>query len=188
MKRFVPVLPAIGLVLGLWMPSAGATPFDVSITSPSTVTQVAPGGTVDVSVQFSETHVCGSYFSTIYIGGVATPLVQQEFEYVPGVDIPNVCGGPTRTHNFTHALTIPANAPEGLYDIDAFFDEDYFGTRCCGSFAATRLGVIQVVIPVLTTTGDCKNGGWRTYTNPTFKNQGDCVSYVATKGKNPPAG
>jgi YVTN family beta-propeller protein len=30
----------------------------------------------------------------------------------------------------------------------------------------------------------CKNGGWRTY--GVFKNQGDCVSFVATKGKNTP--
>jgi hypothetical protein len=41
--------------------------------------------------------------------------------------------------------------------------------------------------PQLPTTKDqCKNGGWKTY--PGFKNQGDCVSYVATKGKNTPAG
>ena len=33
---------------------------------------------------------------------------------------------------------------------------------------------------------DCKNGGWRTY--GIFKNQGDCVSFVATQGKNPQAG
>jgi hypothetical protein len=37
------------------------------------------------------------------------------------------------------------------------------------------------------TTADCKNGGWQNLgdgdRNP-FKNQGDCVSYVATKGKN----
>ena len=32
----------------------------------------------------------------------------------------------------------------------------------------------------------CKNGGWRNF--PGFKNQGDCVSFVATKGRNPPAG
>ena len=32
----------------------------------------------------------------------------------------------------------------------------------------------------------CKKGGWRTY--GVFKNQGDCVSFVATGGKNPPAG
>lgn len=29
----------------------------------------------------------------------------------------------------------------------------------------------------------CKKGGWQTFDNPPFKNQGDCVSYVATGGK-----
>ena len=29
----------------------------------------------------------------------------------------------------------------------------------------------------------CKDGGWQTFDNPTFKNQGDCVSFVATGGK-----
>jgi hypothetical protein len=32
----------------------------------------------------------------------------------------------------------------------------------------------------------CKKGGWRDF--EVFKNQGDCVSFVATKGKNPPSG
>jgi hypothetical protein len=37
-----------------------------------------------------------------------------------------------------------------------------------------------VVLPVVTpTTKDqCKNGGWKTFTTPAFKNQGLCVSYV----------
>jgi hypothetical protein len=30
------------------------------------------------------------------------------------------------------------------------------------------------------------NGGWQTFGR--FKNQGDCVSLVATGGKNPPSG
>jgi len=30
---------------------------------------------------------------------------------------------------------------------------------------------------------ECKNGGWQTY--GVFKNQGDCVSFVATHGRNP---
>jgi len=38
----------------------------------------------------------------------------------------------------------------------------------------------------------CKGGGWRSFTNadgsPMFKNQGDCVSFIATGGKNPPSG
>lgn len=41
--------------------------------------------------------------------------------------------------------------------------------------------------PALPTSPDqCKNGGWQTF--GIFKNQGDCVSYVATGGKNPPNG
>ena len=28
------------------------------------------------------------------------------------------------------------------------------------------------------TKADCKRGGWRRFTNPTFRNQGQCVSYV----------
>jgi len=40
--------------------------------------------------------------------------------------------------------------------------------------------------PTLPTTKDqCFDGGWQTF--KVFKNQGDCVSFVATKGKNPPS-
>jgi hypothetical protein len=35
-----------------------------------------------------------------------------------------------------------------------------------------------------TSKDQCKNGGWASFSG--FKNQGDCVSYVATGGKNPP--
>ncbi len=34
-----------------------------------------------------------------------------------------------------------------------------------------------------TSKDDCKNGGWQSFNNPSFKNQGDCVSYVATGGR-----
>jgi hypothetical protein len=41
--------------------------------------------------------------------------------------------------------------------------------------------------PRLPTSADqCQKDGWKSY--GAFKNQGDCVSYVATKGKNKPAG
>lgn len=37
--------------------------------------------------------------------------------------------------------------------------------------------------------GQCKNGNWRTFVTPdgTFKNQGDCQSWVMTNGRNAPA-
>ena len=32
-----------------------------------------------------------------------------------------------------------------------------------------------------TSVDQCKNDGWKTFTNPSFRNQGDCVSYVVSK-------
>lgn len=40
--------------------------------------------------------------------------------------------------------------------------------------------------PFPTSADECKDGGWQTFGY--FKNQGDCVSFVATKGRNGPAG
>jgi hypothetical protein len=40
--------------------------------------------------------------------------------------------------------------------------------------------------PLPTSKRECKQGGWRRF--GVFKNQGDCVSFVATNGGNPPAG
>jgi CRP-like cAMP-binding protein len=37
----------------------------------------------------------------------------------------------------------------------------------------------------LTSKEQCKDGGWQSFG---FENQGDCVSFVATGGKNPPSG
>jgi hypothetical protein len=51
-----------------------------------------------------------------------------------------------------------------------------------------ELDAISVSTPPLPTTKEqCKRGGWQTY-GTTFKNQGDCVSFVATHGANAPTG
>jgi len=47
-------------------------------------------------------------------------------------------------------------------------------------------GVVQVPVTQVgppTSKSSCKNGGWKTFTNPKFKNQGQCVSYVASHGR-----
>ena len=41
-----------------------------------------------------------------------------------------------------------------------------------------RIGSGPILIGPPTSKDQCKNGGWQTFNNPTFKNQGDCVSYV----------
>ena len=45
---------------------------------------------------------------------------------------------------------------------------------------------IEFAVPLPTSTDQCMNGGWKTF--GVFKNQGDCVSFVATRSKNPPSG
>jgi hypothetical protein len=78
--------------------------------------------------------------------------------------------------NLTDATYTTDSGDTGVFSVSASGSSDG-GTP--GTFTA-NFG------PQMPTTKEqCKNGGWKTY--PAFKNQGDCVSYVATKGKNPPA-
>ena len=42
-------------------------------------------------------------------------------------------------------------------------------------------GELQVPTPQAAK-DQCKNGGWQNFTSPSFKNQGDCVSFFATGG------
>jgi hypothetical protein len=45
--------------------------------------------------------------------------------------------------------------------------------------------VVHDAPTVPTSKDQCKNGGWRNH-GATFKNQGQCVSFVATGGKHRP--
>jgi choice-of-anchor C domain-containing protein len=64
------------------------------------------------------------------------------------------------------------------------------------TFTSTTLGAFGPAIDNVTVTedvavkDDCRNGGWESMLDTagnSFKNQGDCVSFFATKGKNPGA-
>jgi len=62
------------------------------------------------------------------------------------------------------------------------------------SVAARSFNIAQIPVGYATVTflalptdaNQCKDGGWRAF--GVFKNQGDCVSFVATGGKNQPSG
>ena len=62
-----------------------------------------------------------------------------------------------------------------------------------GFFNATLDDVVLLVATLPTSKDECKKNGWATFVNVNtdqeiFKNQGDCVSFVASQGKNRPAG
>jgi hypothetical protein len=59
-----------------------------------------------------------------------------------------------------------------------------------GAAQTTHAGGLDAFVTKIatlpTSIDECKNGGWKIF--GVFKNQGDCVSFVVTKGKNPPSG
>ncbi|HET9722081.1 MAG TPA: signal peptidase I [Candidatus Saccharimonadales bacterium] len=68
------------------------------------------------------------------------------------------------------ALTMTAGASKAYYSDTA----DLTGNTVTTAFPANQ--------------DACKDGGWQTYADLNFKNQGDCVSWIATHGNNPPSG
>ena len=59
---------------------------------------------------------------------------------------------------------------------------------CWGRDGTSCQGLCQNPgLPPPTNKAQCKHRGWKSF-GTMFKNQGDCVSYVATGGKNPPSG
>jgi hypothetical protein len=98
----------------------------------------------------------------------------------------------TPTFGFPVGLIVVDNTASGAPDTvqsGPAVPSSGFG-RCSGGnvlFDVVATGDISVVdaAPLPTSKSQCKNGGWRQY--GVFKNQGDCVSSVATGGRNQPA-
>lgn len=109
------------------------------------------------------------------------------------------CGNGTQTslgNGWTHVVFDPASATQAfppiasgatINSINLILDEQ-------GSAYVDNISVNDQVIGAPPTKqqliDSCKKGGWQNFTgNPgPFKNQGDCVSYFATNGRNMPAG
>ena len=68
-----------------------------------------------------------------------------------------------------------------------FFSTDFPTTP--SAFQTIRGGAADAFVAKIamlpTSKDECQNGGWKTF--GVFKNQGDCVSFVATRGKNQPS-
>jgi hypothetical protein len=114
----------------------------------------------------------GTYYALFALADQTPPAVSEAIllssglrETSPGTFVPYAA--PFATGGVTHP---PNYAPE-LQEIRLPLD-----------VAQRILG--ETLLP--TTKDQCKNGGWRSY--GVFKNQGDCVSFVATGGRNQPSG
>jgi hypothetical protein len=94
--------------------------------------------------------------------------------------------------NISSLITVsglPVNTPAvGTFTVT------YNVTDSFGLSAVPVTRTVNVVLPppppppqFPTNKDQCKKGGWMNY-GDLFKNQGDCVSFIATGGKNPPSG
>lgn len=162
----------------------------VSMASPANANQgenTSAGGGVWTlyNGQLNKTYV---FSAVVHVDNpAATPLA-----YAPGAQL---YGGSTNSSCSVCGVTgSSVSVPEPLLDgsqpnSGAFtFSIDQTGSTWM-VFPQTQYdefysGGLSPVMP--TSIGQCKKGGWQTF--GVFKNQGDCVSYVATGGKNPPNG
>ena len=108
--------------------------------------------------------------------------LQEVFSTDPGDPLLQV-GPNSRSGDITGVL----QSFEGQTVLVSFEEQDNLGY-----FNATLDDVSLLVSTLPTSIDECKKGGWENFVNVNtgvqiFKNQGDCVSFVATQGRNPPA-
>ena len=144
--------------------SAYVTGYADSTNFPTTAgaVQTTNAGGFDAFVSKLDATGSALVYST-YLGGS-----DEEIAYgtaVDGLGSAYVTGG-TYSTNFPTTPGSPQTTQAG--DGDAF------------------LAKIEIVATLPTSTDQCKNGGWKTF--GVFKNQGDCVSFVTSNGRNPPSG
>ena len=110
------------------------------------------------------------------------------FAYEPNVHVnggvgttQSCCTGPSNAVSFADPTLDGGISGRGqvTYSVDQMVDS--WSTEN-GSFLEISYGGVLLLPP--TFKGQCQDGGWQQY--DMFKNQGDCVSYVASKGLNEP--
>ena len=134
---------------------------------------------------------CVSVSGNAGVVGLSGTLSQFEGLQIPVAGLLRVvdAGGPaSRQDSFEWAETqgllggAPIPGPTDCSSYPSTFRP--FGT--VSSMKAVTLVVVDAPPPPPTTKDQCKDEGWRNYIG--FKNQGQCVSFVATGGKNQTVG
>jgi choice-of-anchor C domain-containing protein len=161
---------------GYWAAAAGTKSLDMNGTGPGAISQVldtTAGTKYVVSFSLSANPDGGSTLRALTVGAAGS---SKSFAFDRGV-FPNtrqnmmwqskqfsfVATGASTTLTFTSG---EATSPFGPALDNVVVTEKVASSSTGGPGAA------------------CKNGGWKTMVEKHFKNQGDCVSYFATKGKN----
>ena len=153
-----------------------------------TMAMVDPGAAIEITADYSVDHTLPD--GTIYCPGCIDhiPMAFQGFGMQPqnaSPGSPELCLGGTVFHGSsgTDSVMVGAVPTEpGLYNVIAQFEFTYW----CGQFWNPDAGTViaSVMVPP-TDKADCKDGAWMDF-GGVFVDQGDCVAFVSTDGKNPP--
>lgn len=176
MKKLITVLFGAALALGL---SVGVLSAAVNAVTPSTNDINRTNGwahvdqlTEDVGstdLQFISTRAFASCFEYRTDGDTSQVIAQNGGvnynSLVTDGLYPFFC---QNNNNSTHTIT--ANEYVEVRMV--------FGAEGDERFDWTRFEVLPVPPPQ--SKAECKNGGWETFNDPAFKNQGDCVSFVVS--------
>ena len=200
-QQFVPVPPATNFGLGsstwaaqsfeagatgaldqvdllLWKQPATTAPLTVEIR---TLSGGVPSQTVLASASVLAADVPTGIGAQNW---VSVPLIPPA-PSVAGTQYAIVLAAPSAASTVAYAWVASLGAAATYADGSAFLSSasgaswTAFPTRDAGFKT-------YVTVPLPTSKGQCKKGAWRDF--EVFKNQGDCVSFVATGGKNPPSG
>jgi hypothetical protein len=98
---------------------------------------------------------------------------------------PTINGNGTATYTFAPSDAFDTSGVQSgitgtIQAVDILIDVE--GTADVSNIVVNGVTQVPLVGPP-TSKDQCKNGGWQTFDNPPFKNQGECVSYVASHGK-----
>jgi len=167
----------VDVIDGYWVSQDGHRSIDLNGLNPGSISQTLdtmPGHTYTVSFYMSGNPDGGPFGSpAIKTMDVDVNNSQvQQFSFDTTTHTVASMGWELKTYTFT--------AP-GLTSILAFHSTTIAGTQWFGP------AIDNVTITDTTTKEQCKNGGWMNLQDKNgkpFKNQGDCVSYFATNGKN----
>ncbi len=171
-----------------WQPSEGSRNVDLNGVTAGTITQnltTVIGAKYDVTFDLSGNPDSTSdtnhpYWSpslkTVAVGATGTSSQSFSFDTaVEGNTLANMMWKP-KAYSFVATATTTTLS---------------FASQISGAFGPAVDNIVITETLPAPTGNQCKNGGWKTMNDGLghkFKNQGDCVSFFATQGKNVGAG